>query len=429
MQLKFYGVYVCFGLSISWASADDNVFDFDAPTKAHYALADGVWFGSEVSGNMQYVDNLNLDDAEDDHLWILEPEVSLVFSYAPHENFGAYIELEITDRSAISRGQQNNDATQTRLRLRQAYIAFPKVFKHVSLAIGRQRYKDVRAWWYDERIDAARLVWSADAWSVALSSAVDKVRGDDLLHKGGSKNNHFKILNVRYQARKHLEHNFYLIKKNDHEKRDKENPLFFGVQSAGRVTPDLHYWLNAAAVRGTAKGTRIEAYGLDLGFGYRFNLPTKPFLMVGVAYGSGDDQANDRRDRNFRQTGLEDNDGRLFGYNTYNYYGEVIDVGLSNLWITTLGVGFTPTKNTSIEWVYHTYQQVHRQDELFDSDLDQDPNGQDRDIGQALDLVMAYRASKQLNFGLILGVFKPGQGFDGNPGNAYIGKFESSYRF
>ena len=181
--------------------------------------------------------------------------------------------------------------------------------------------------------------------------------------------------------------------------------------------------------RGTADGRDIRAFGVDLGAGFRFDAPLEPFITLAAAYGSGDADLDDGKDGNFRQTGLQDNESRVFGATSYNYYGEVLDPELSNMSIWSLSAGLRPSPNASVELAYHRYRQVEAVDDLFDSDLEEDPNGVDRDLGQEVDLVVALRATERFKVSLIVGGFFPGDAFEDDADPAYLAKLKFSYRF
>ena len=81
----------------------------------------------------------------------------------------------------------------------------------------------------------------------------------------------------------------------------------------------------------------------------------------GVAFGSGDNNRRDGVDRNYRQSGLQDNNARFAGVTSFKFYGETVEPELSNLLIGTAAIGVRPTPRSSVDLVYHYYAQ-HRAD-------------------------------------------------------------------
>jgi hypothetical protein len=418
-------------LSVIAASAgnDESGFEFEAPPEARHQIGDNLWFGADVVGAIKYTDDLNLDSGSDDHLLLFEPEVRAVLSYAPSSRFLAYTELQFDGRAFLSKGADNDDKSEGHLRIEQIYLEFPRLYEDLGLRIGRQRFKDGRAWWFDEKIDAVRAEWRRGKWFVAAAAAREKMYADDLVHDDTDEKVEFYILNGGFAKEKRDQASLFLIKKKDLETSRHEDPVFIGFQRIGEIGSDVRYWVNAAAVRGHARGRKLRAYGVDSGFSIRFDGDWRPFVSIGLAYGSGDDRLSDGEDGNFRQTGLQDNEGRTFGITSYNYYGEVVDLDLSNLWIGTLGIGIKPDKNTSAELVYHHYRQVDRDDDLFKSDLEVDPNGDHKHLGQEIDFIFAHRPNDKVKLSLTLGAFLPGDAFDNDADPALLAKLKFAYRF
>lgn len=125
-------------------------------------------------------------------------------------------------------------------------------------------------------------------------------------------------------------------------------PIFLGARSIRELAPRLEHWIDLALVRGSEDGRDIRAWGFDAGLEYETELPGEIELSVGVAFCSGDANPGDAVDGSFRQTGLR---------GSYFYYGEVLAPELSNMWIATAGIGFSPADDISIDLLYHCYRQ------------------------------------------------------------------------
>jgi alginate production protein len=205
--------------------------------------------------------------------------------------------------------------------------------------------------------------------------------------------------------------------------------MFFGIHSSGSLTSAIDYWLEGALVRGESQGTNIRGYGFDLGGTYRWAMRLQPSLTLNLAFGSGDGDPTDSVDHNFRQTGVQQNEARFSGITRLKYYGETLDPELSNLQIITLGVGIRPTPESSIELVYHDYRQDEALDELRDAKIEVEPSGNDREIGQAIDLVMGFEEIEDLELELVLGGFFPGRAFSTDADAAYFAGIEIIYGF
>ena len=142
----------------------------------------------------------------------------------------------------------------------------------------------------------------------------------------------------------------------------------------------------------------------------------------------GDGNTGNGTDGNFRQTRLQDNNGKLGGVTSFRYYGELVDPELANLHIGTLGVGFLFTQKGSVDLLAHYYLQDKAVRKIIDSDIDQKPNGIDRELGWEVDAVIGWRPVRSLDFEFVLGWFKPGKAFRQRD-DAWVSKLQIRYRY
>ena len=156
---------------------------------------------------------------------------------------------------------------------------------------------------------------------------------------------------------------------------------------------------------------------------------SSPHLILGYAFGSGDSDPDDDRDRAFRQTGLQGNETEVGGLTPFRYYGEAFDPELSNLSIFTAGLGARPTAELSADLVYHYYLQDHAADELRDSALDAEPTGQSRRLGSEIDLVLGFEEEGDFRIRGFLGYFMPGRAFADGADAALFARIEAQYEF
>jgi alginate production protein len=107
-----------------------------------------------------------------------------------------------------------------------------------------------------------------------------------------------------------------------------------------------------------------------------------------------------------------------------------LEPNLSNLVILTGGVGIRPSANSSIDLVYHHYRQDDAADEILDSNLDEDPNGRSRRLGQVVDFVVGLRSkAPKISAKLVLGYFQPGNAFPSDADDAWFGGARLRYHF
>jgi alginate production protein len=206
-------------------------------------------------------------------------------------------------------------------------------------------------------------------------------------------------------------------------------PLITGVRAYGRPSDQFNYWAEFSLLRGKDP-TRVDyhARAYDVGATYRFsNMPMQPSVTLGYAYGSGDGNADDRKNREYRQTGLQSNEGRFGGITQFKTYGETFDPELSNLKIFTVGVGFRPASNAFIDVVYHKYRLDRIGNDLRGSALtaavSQDDTRLSKRVGSEIDVILGFRnlfGFKRLGFEVRAGMFFPGDAYrveEGDPNN------------
>lgn len=427
LQLACWAASLCLASSIA-AAAPSIEFDFDDAPDTTRVLSDAAKWGMDLHVNLESRSDLDLDAGLKDSLLFVEPEIRAALSYAPPGNtWHAFVEMEIAGKAVMhdaAGGEQDN----ADLRLRQGYLLVPELGQGFALQVGRQSFKDARTWWYDEKMDALRLYWRQDRFGLELAAARERWLPEDLLDPETREKNDYLILVGHYAVARKSTLHLIGLQRNDRESTKNEDPRLVGVQLEGEVGKDFRYWSNLARLSGEAKGKKLRGSGVDVGAAWRFDLPYRPYVAFGAAWGSGDANGGDAIDRNFRQSDVQENKARLFGLTRYNYYGEAFDPELSNMRILTAVVGFYPTQNLSIDLVYHDYRQLEADNDLFDSDLDLDPDGGHRALGQEIDLVAGYRYSADTRFKFVLGTFIPDRAFPGTD-PAYVAKLEVGWRF
>ena len=136
-----------------------------------------------------------------------------------------------------------------------------------------------------------------------------------------------------------------------------------------------------------------------------------PRLTLGYAFGSGDSSPESGGDRSFRQTGIQDNETSFGNVRRFPTYGLILQPELSNLHIGTVGVGFSLARRTSLDFVYHYYAQAHAADFMRDAAIDAELDGRSREIGHALDVVLAIEEWEHFGVELRGSAFRTGTAF------------------
>lgn len=371
--------------------------------------------------------NFDLDDRANGDVSTIEPEIEVGIEFEPDEFFRTYLQAQWSREYTVREEGPNRDRN-AKLEIEEAFFDWSMPQHGFTLRFGRQDFDDEREWVYNENLDGARLFFEFADLTLELSVSQEGLADVDLLNPDGDeKVNNFHIYG-RYALNDEVDLSVYWLKRVD-QRPSRESPEFFGLRSIGEVLPGLDHWVELAHVRGNDGSTDIRGYGVDVGATYTFDAPLTPYLTLAYAFGTGDSDPSDGTDKAFRQTGLQDNDGRFGGVTSFRYYGEVFDPELSNLSIYTAGVGFRPTRRSSFDIVFHYYKQDDASDELRDTGLDADPTGLDKDLGSEIDFILAHRGIPNLRLEAVLGYFMPGDAFGPDADDAIFTGFEIDYEF
>lgn len=360
-------------------------------------------------------------------------------------------------------------ATDKSLARDQSWIFFDHIGgSNFGLQLGRQNFQETREWWWDDDKDAARVYYDNGPFHVEVGVGKELWRTSTLQHHVDPEDQDlvrfFGMGSWQWAAKQRLE--FYGLRQNDSSKTetkgarlssDREDPsdanlTWFGLRAIGNRSLDqygeLLYWLDTALVRGreklidfnsgdngtssvdSVKDVKVRGSAFDFGVSWQTKILSKPAFTLGYAQGSGDDSVKDGTDSAFRQTGLHNNKWRFFGVNRFRYYGELTRPELSNLGIVTAAVGWPLLNNSSVELVYHHYQQVKASKSLRDFRISADLTGKSKDIGQEVDLVFGFRDANHWDLSVGASAFRVGNAYGASSGKrAYGLLLEFTYNF
>jgi alginate production protein len=310
------------------------------------------------------------------------------------------------------------------------------------LQAGRITLLDRRAWWWDEDLDGFRVRYLGKQWQLDTG----------LLHEAGRKSSAERRVAADMRgvtrwfgqatwpwARRHSLDAFWLVQRDrspqpqagtvfaDEDRTDASDldARWVGARASGELRDRgmldrLSYWADLAWVAGRervstfeerdedgrfvalgSRSQRLRGHALDLGASATFDLPLRPLLTLGYARGS----------QQFRQTGLQENKTRFAGVKRWQRYGELLQPELSNLQVVTAGTGARFGRNSSLELLLHQYRQVRPSTVLAGSRLSSDPGGTGRSVGRELDLLLAIRESRRVEFTAKASYFRPGTAF------------------
>lgn len=403
------------------------------------------------------------DDLERDTV-----ELQLEFFYPFSDHSAAFVELDGV-RQADEEPENSTSETESDWRRDEMWFYTGGWFKDtLGIQLGRQNFADERTWWWDRNLDAIRVHYDTETTHLEIAIAQELARvSTDQDRIDPEQDEVLRLISTATWVRDqdHRSSIFLLLQQDGsnteaagevvrRELRDQSDldAIWIGARREGKFRLDnagrLYYWFDLGLVAGTENiidydtidpqfslvdsvvERDIHAAGLDLGGMWKTGLPGEMTFTLAYALGSGDSDPDDDTDTAYRQSGLNKNDDKFRGVNGFHYYGDLLRPELSNIAITTLGFGFHFLPESSLDLVYHSYQQLEASDEIRGARLDIDPLGNSKRIGSELDIIVGIEEWKHLDFELVLSRFRAGQAFGGLKGEvASKLSIELSYRF
>ena len=330
--------------------------------------------------------------------------VQLIASARPGRHVEFYTKVA-TSGTFVPPGPDASSIGLSDGRLYEAYAALGPE-SAVGVTIGRQRFRDGREWFYDDYLDAVRMHVQGGPWRFEATLADGMFAGPKELRSRSEQRQ--TILSLSTQVGRRTDATIVFITRDDPARR--ERPSWFGGEWNGRVTSAVRYWGLGAMRRGESASESLGGWAIDTGLGGQLPIPGALSLTVSYATATGDPSGGDGVDTRFRQTGLDDNQTRVFGLKRFARYGEVLDPELSNLNVLTVGVGASPWSRTSIDFVYHRYTQRARRRSLPSNRLEATGTGSSNQLGDALDVVLAIQRLRRIDLSMVVGVYRPGPG-------------------
>jgi alginate production protein len=383
-----------------------------------------------------------------DNSTIAKPQVNGIFVYRPTDWMEATVELVLEkelawhEESSVRLPSGTLERRPERpwsLLVDQGFVAFRQPGGRLSAALGRRNYEDDRHWLYDTSMDMAALGWREGRFRAEFSLGREVLRDAELLprHHQGTDRIDTYMLYAEYRFTNNRVAAYQVIRNDRSSVANEGRPRLVGLRLQGAPTQALSYWGEMARLFGDDElRHRFKGRAFDIGATYRFPaLPLAPNFTLAYAAATGDANPNDRENHEFRQSGLQSNEHRYGGIAMFNIYGEVLAPELSNLKVTSVGLGFRPAATASLDFIYHHYRLDEISDEnrnwLLTALMNQVPGRQSRDVGRELDVVLGLRnmfGIRRLGVDLRMGWFSPGPAFLRNDGSRRTPNLQSADR-
>ncbi len=336
----------------------------------------------------------------------------------------------------------NLSDSNTYIELKRFSVEIPTLFNSpLSTKIGRMTFRDKQSWWYDNELDAVKLFHKETlfSWDLSFAGRLSDERanaGDQRVSLEGTKNI-IGHIDYHYYYQHHFEA-FGMYEDNGEDKNplgvvvDFDNRIsefrklsWIGARVSGEFDKKYSYWGNIAYVDGDTQSlgftanadgfpqvtsvSNISVSGVGLDFGGIYRTADYGFGFS-YAYGQGSNGEGSSQDL-YIQPNNSNNKGNILGTTRYRYYGEMLDPQLSNIQILSLFAGITVFENTYLEFNYHKYIQNTASTQLRSSNLFIQTNGEDKDIGQEIDVIWGGKFENGQEIQLVISGFFGGDAF------------------
>ena len=302
-----------------------------------FLISDRLRFSTLIEARYKGEENYNLDDRRERNREDTAGSIRGRFVLAP-SNHGISGQLEFR----FTYLRVNDDLLGTfdldDSRFSESFVFLDNPFEvDFDIQAGRMDFDDRREWIYDQNLDGLRFYWTVAGWLAELSATTTLTDG-----KPRDENTHNYVAYVSDEGRHFAA---YAVHRDTDFLGLREKVTHMGLRAFAEWPPQHKSWVELARLSGSRGNTDLRGWGLDVGT-TRY-LGERWYLTAGWAFGQGDENSGNGMDGNFRQTRLQDNNGKFGGVTSFRYYGELIDPELANMHIATLGIGylFTPGIN------------------------------------------------------------------------------------
>lgn len=190
-----------------------------------------------------------------------------------------------------------------------------------------------------------------------------------------------------------------------------EQVYIYGVRSKAKLTDNIdvfgEYALERGSTTGNVGGTRGQrkASMLDLGVNYKLNDDNKTKFGFEYMYATGDKTATDSDDNTYN---------KLHGGFKTGLMGNMFFNSDSNLRVFKLSAATNVREDVKVSAAYYNFAQANNggsYPRAFDMAVNYDVDTDNRELGQSIDLGVAYDYTEDVQFGAKAGFLFPGQYF------------------
>lgn len=315
-----------------------------------------IWSRGKIGINQRIENDFSIGDSTADQYLEAEPVLKVDVTARGPLGLSAFMKLRSRNTFVWKNAPLRTRPGENAVDLYEGYVLWRDILTlPVALQIGRQDFDDSREWIFDAQLDAIRL-YAYPLYPITVEAAYINSLNDSPSNKFRTLSDF--LIHAHGRLASSTEIGVYRLWRADEGPRGQE-PIWTGVRWSGSYF-GIRPWADIAWLRGWDKGRRFDASAYDLGatltrtFGSRRLSVT---ASTARASGNDDDPKVLGVDKQFRQSGYEDNTVTYDGVTSFQCYGEIFDPELANLSIATLGCGLTLSPQASLDVVYHRYHQ------------------------------------------------------------------------
>ncbi|MFK7892184.1 MAG: alginate export family protein [Granulosicoccus sp.] len=365
------------------------------------------------------------DDEPDRDTGLLEAELTMELQHRFSKTLRANAELELSalylSESAL---REQSDYEEVSYEFDTLYVQQRLYDKAFRWRLGRQHVDGLLNQTVDANLDGLRLTLERDRHQLDFSfTREDWLRAstdpsDDEIYNA--------LLQYAFSPTKSSDWLLYALHRDEQaaSTNDESSTVgWYGLQSVVELAQTWRYFLSLEFRDGEeTDDNETETLGgsaASLGISWHQRGRFKPVFSLGFAQATED----------YRQSGLHSNEFDRNDRNDFRYFGEALDPELANMQILTLSAGARIARQWRGDISLHTYQQVEADDRIRGSDLEFDPQGDDKDLGTGADLILEYRHTKNLELQFTYGLFEPGEAFESTRDTVFVWQLEMEFEF
>lgn len=179
-----------------------------------------------------------------------------------------------------------------------------------------------------------------------------------------------------------------------HDEVANENAYYYGARIYDK-SPGYIYDATAVKSYGSSANLDIDAYAYAAKVGYQFDNSYKAKFLLGWVYASGDKNSNDSKKETFITP---------FGANDGLHYGRMDIMFWTNMQDYQATFSFKPTKKLYLELAYHHFELAESTDKWYFFGYQNNPGNSYKEIGDEYDIILKYKATKDIDL-LAIGTY------------------------